>query len=232
MFWTRTTKLIVVPIYLILISNGLINSLYFYLDAGAERCFIEDLPLDTIVNGKYKGEEYDNDKHIYHINPQLGVQITVTEVETQEKVVNTRGIPEGKFTFTSHGAGEHSICLRTNYTGGWFSTPQVKMHLDISVGESVLDADYEKEHVKDLAGRVKELNNRLQDIRREQQFQREREIQFRDLSEKTNHRAVWWSLVQIVVLFYMCVWQLRHLRGFFESKNYNQVGQRTLDHAT
>ncbi|KAA1086124.1 emp24p/erv25p- protein [Puccinia graminis f. sp. tritici] len=92
------------------------------------------------------------------------------------------------------------------------------MHLDITVGESRLDQDYEKEHVQDLAGRVKELNNRLQDIRREQQFQREREIQFRDLSEKTNHRAVWWSLVQIVVLFYMCVWQLRHLRGFFESK--------------
>jgi hypothetical protein len=51
MLWTRTTKLIVAPIYLILISNGLINSLYFYLDAGAQRCFIEDLPLDTIVNG-------------------------------------------------------------------------------------------------------------------------------------------------------------------------------------
>ncbi|KAA1086123.1 emp24p/erv25p- protein [Puccinia graminis f. sp. tritici] len=78
MLWTRTTKLIVAPIYLILISNGLINSLYFYLDAGAQRCFIEDLPLDTIVNGKYKGEEYDNTKHIYHVNPQLGVQITVT----------------------------------------------------------------------------------------------------------------------------------------------------------
>lgn len=141
------------------------------------------------------------------------------EVETQEKVVNTRGIPEGKFTFTSHGAGEHKICLRTNYTGGWFSTPQVKMHLDISVGESRLDKNYEREHVKDLAGRVKELNNRLQDIRREQQFQREREILFRDLSEATNHRAVWWSLLQIVVLVYMCVWQLRHLRGFFESKS-------------
>jgi hypothetical protein len=28
--------------------------------------------------GKYKGEEYDNTKHIYHVNPQLGVQITVT----------------------------------------------------------------------------------------------------------------------------------------------------------
>jgi hypothetical protein len=43
----------VAPIWLILVSNGLINALYFYLDAGAERCFIEDLPMDTIVAGLY-----------------------------------------------------------------------------------------------------------------------------------------------------------------------------------
>jgi hypothetical protein len=103
------------------------------------------------------------------------------------------------------------------------------MHLEISVGESRLDKDYEKEHVKDLAGRVKELNHRLQDIRREQQFQREREILFRELSEKTNQRAVWWSLLQILVLFYMCVWQLRHLRGFFESKS-TSLPHRSLTH--
>lgn len=93
------------------------------------------------------------------------------------------------------------------------------MHLDIAVGEAKIQPESEKEHVKDLAGRVRELNSRLHDIRREQQFQREREIQFRDLSEATNRRAVYWSLVQLAVLFYMCVWQLRHLRGFFESKS-------------
>lgn len=143
----------------------------------------------------------------------------VQEVHTQERIVNTRGVPQGRFTFTSHDSGDHSICLRTNYTGGWFSTPQVKMHLDIAIGEAKIQPESEKEHVKDLAGRVKELNSRLHDIRREQQFQREREIQFRELSEAVNRRAVYWSLLQLVVLFYMCVWQLRHLRGFFESKS-------------
>lgn len=29
----------------------LARGLYFYLDAGAERCFIEELPQDTIVVG-------------------------------------------------------------------------------------------------------------------------------------------------------------------------------------
>jgi len=140
------------------------------------------------------------------------------EVDTGDKVVNTRGLPEGKFTFTSHEAGDHTICLRSNYTGGWFSTPSVRMHLDIAVGEAKVDEDGEREHVKDLASKVRDLNSRLADIRREQQFQREREAEFRALSEKTNSRAVWWSLFQLVTLGATCFWQLRHLRLFFESK--------------
>ena len=31
-----------------------------------------------------------------------------------------------------------------SYTGGWFSTPQVRMHLDIAVGEAKVDEQGEK----------------------------------------------------------------------------------------
>jgi hypothetical protein len=147
-----------------------------------------------------------------------GVLSLLQEVESGDKIVNTRGLPEGKFTFTSHEAGDHTICLQSNYTGGWFSTPQVRMHLDIAVGEAKVDEENEREHVKDLAAKVRDLNHRLADIRREQQFQREREAEFRVLSERTNSRAVWWSVIQMVVLGATCAWQLRHLRQFFESK--------------
>lgn len=77
-----------------------------------------------------------------------------------------------------------------SYTAGWFTTPQVRMHLDISVGEAKVDEDAERDHVTDLATKIRDLNSRLADIQREQQFQREREHDFRELSEKTNSRAV------------------------------------------
>ncbi|GAA5924352.1 hypothetical protein JCM1841_001367 [Sporobolomyces salmonicolor] len=194
------------------------NALYFYLNAGENRCFLEELPKDTIVVGHYKAEEWQESSKSYVVNDQLGIQIVVAEVESGDKVVNTRGLPQGKFTFTSHEAGDHTICLRSNYTGGWFSTPSVRMHLDIAVGEAKVDEEGEREHVKDLASKVRDLNSRLADIRREQQFQREREAEFRALSERTNSRAVWWSLFQLLTLGATCFWQLRHLRLFFESK--------------
>lgn len=64
----------------------------------------------------------------------------------------------------------------------------------------------------EMSQKLRDLNNKLEDIRREQQYQRERESNFRDLSEATNSRAVWYSVVQIVVLIATCAWQLRHLK--------------------
>jgi len=89
------------------------------------------------------------------------------------------------------------------------------MHLDIAVGKARADLDHDRSHVSDVASKVRELNIKLEDIRREQQYQRERESDFRDLSEVTNSRAVWYSVAQIVVLIVTCVWQLKHLRVSF-----------------
>jgi len=194
------------------------QALYFYLNAGETRCFLEELPQDTIVVGHYKGEEWAVDDNKWIINDRLGIQITVEETETEERVVNTRGLAEGKFVFTSHVSGDHSICLRSNYTGGWFSTPRVRMHLDIAVGEAKVDEESEKTHISDLASKVRELNKKLEDIRKEQQYQREREHDFRTLSDKANSGAVWWSVIQISVLLGTCFWQLRTLRTWFRKQ--------------
>jgi p24 family protein alpha len=132
-------------------------------------------------------------------------------VATSHVVVNTKGPSESRFTFTSHEAGDHSICLSTNYTS-WFSNTHIRLYLDIVVGTTRPDVDHDRSHVSELAAKVRDLNQKLEDIRREQQYQREREALFRNLSEATNTRAVWYSVAQIVVLVMTCAWQLRHLR--------------------
>jgi hypothetical protein len=70
----------------------------------------------------------------------------------------------------------------------------------------------------DLAMKVRELNSRVQNIRREQQYQREREAEFRDTSEVTNSRVVYWTVAQLGVLGVTAYWQLQHLQKFFRDK--------------
>jgi hypothetical protein len=135
-------------------------------------------------------------------------------MDSGHNVVKTKGPSDGRFTFTSHEAGDHSICLSTNYTS-WFSSTHIRLYLDVVVGSTKADAEHDRSHVSELAAKVRDLNQKLEDIHREQQYQRQREADYRNLSESTNSRAVWYSLAQIIVLIATCTWQLRHLRVRF-----------------
>src|SRR5205085_8724806 len=79
-------------------------ALYFYLEGSQMRCFLEDLPKDTLVVGmpplnsvplvfssqhpcladpanafvgNFKAEEWNSETNAYNINPNMGIKITV-----------------------------------------------------------------------------------------------------------------------------------------------------------
>jgi len=147
----------------------------------------------------------------------MGFSTPLQEADTAHTVVKTKGPSEGRFTFTSHEAGDHSICLSTNYTS-WFSSTHIRIYLDVVVGTTKADVDHDRSHISDVSSKIRDLNQKLEDIRREQQYQREREADYRDLSETTNAKAVWYSIAQIVVLVGTCMWQLRHLKVRYNLK--------------
>lgn len=93
-------------------------------------------------------------------------------------MVNQRGSSKGRFTFTAADSGEHKICFTPSSTaaGGWLSGGNpvggIKFTLDMAIGgtSEIESTDHGK--IQDIVSRVKDLNSRLADIRREQVFQR------------------------------------------------------------
>ena len=45
-----------------------------------------------------------------------------------------------------------------------------------------------------------------------------REATFREISESTNQRVLWWSIAQALVLVVTAWWQVHHLKSFFQAK--------------
>ncbi|KAL8854685.1 MAG: hypothetical protein Q9221_000467 [Calogaya cf. arnoldii] len=198
------------------------NALYFYFADLNPRCFYEELPKDTMVAGHYKVEQLDTSTKTVSTNNDIKIQVTVDEVfDNDHRVVNTKGGAAGKFTFSAADSGEHKICFLPSVPGGsaWLSGGQlsgaIRLTLDIAIGETSQIESTDKSKISEIVQKVKDLNGRLQDIRREQVFQREREAEFRDQSESTNARVVRWTLLQLVILGVTCAWQLSHLRAFF-----------------
>lgn len=79
----------------------------------------------------------------------------------------------GKISFTSHTPGEHVICLYSNSTA-WFSGSQLRVHLDIHVGEHAIDYANvaQKEKMTELQLRIRQLLAQVEQITKEQNYQR------------------------------------------------------------
>lgn len=114
---------------------------------------------------------------MYTDNNQLALLITVDETfDNDHRIVNQKGINKGRFTFTVQDAGEHRICFWASHqtNNGWFSSNPnaVRLHLDLAIGETSAIESRDKDKLADIVQRIKDLGARLQDIRREQLFQR------------------------------------------------------------
>ncbi len=75
-----------------------------------------------------------------------------------------------------------------------------------------------KEHLTELELEVRRLNDKLADVLKEQNYQREREANFRNTSESTNARVQWWSIAQVLVMVISTVFQVMYLTNHFRAK--------------
>ncbi|KAI9294656.1 hypothetical protein K502DRAFT_316684 [Neoconidiobolus thromboides FSU 785] len=196
-----------------------VNSIHFYLNGSETKCFIEDLPNDTVVVGKFKAEGYIEESQTYQESQKYTVSIDVIEKNTGNLVVTQKLKTSGQFTFTTHEYGEHRLCIAVgNPDGGWFHNYKIKFSLNLFIGSDAIDEKYMPDKVTKLQDRIHVVNSWLHDILYEQEYQREKEHQFLSLSESINSKLTYWIILQIAVMVGVCYWQVTHLRRFFVTK--------------
>lgn len=98
------------------------SALYFNVVEGTRKCFIEEVPEDVLVLGKYSSPDHGK----LNINPQgqperenfSALRVSVTDPRSEQLLTHDM-LPEGRFGFTSIVGGEHIICIATN-TSTWY----------------------------------------------------------------------------------------------------------------
>jgi hypothetical protein len=99
--------------------------------------------------------------------------------DNDHRVISQKGSSKGRFTFTAADSGDHKLCFTPSSNSGnsgWLSALHpmggIKLTLDLAIGETSAIESTDKGKIQDIVQKVKDLNGRLQDIRREQVFQR------------------------------------------------------------
>ncbi|ORX53014.1 ERP1 protein precursor [Piromyces finnis] len=199
-----------------------VKSMYFFLEGGEQKCFMEELSKGTVIDGNYKTQEFDTKAQIYRENPNSSLLITIDEIfDKGHRVLNQRSGSSGRFTFTAADTGDHLICVMAT-TRTWFSKESTKLFFDMKFSDNVFDntqkEDAEKEKLSSINLKIRDLNSKVASIKREQQYQRTHEIEFRDQSEATNSHIMYWTIIQLIIIVATCYWQMRYLKNFFVAK--------------
>lgn len=221
-------------VFLLFVQSVCAGSFHFYLDHGYKKCFHKEISRGTLLIGRYRMEILDPDTNAYIIprdKTDTGVLIDVEEVfDSNHRVVHQRGTASGQFTFSAIDSGDHRICLtpksffKKKWLDGGGSNPNsrldskfknARISIDFIIGDgSIIDSKH-THSVQTLSEKIHQLNDKLIDIRREQQFIRDKEEQFRDLSERTCEHVVRWLVVQVGAILLACIYQMFKLSTFF-----------------
>jgi len=204
------------------------------------RCTYMELPRDTLIAGDFHSEPLGSDQNLggldIKLNPiepaspemamntfnerPFGIRVTVTSQHDPHNPLHSRVYGKsGRFAVTSTFDGEYAICFVSNITsrrGPW----AWKLSLDLHHGAQAQDYEAlaKKDHMDDLQIKVRKLLDRSDDVRRELNYQKHREEEFRNTSENTNTRAVWWSAIQMLIVVATAYFQIRNLKSFFIKK--------------
>merc|ERR1712126_310323 len=187
-------------LFFVFVALPVAQGLYFHIAETERKCFIEEIPDETMVIGNYKLQLYDPRTNGFApSSPEIGMHVEIRDPE--DKIILSKVYSsEGRWTFTSHTPGEHVICLYSNSTK-WFSGTQLRVHLDIQVGEHAID--YANVAQKE---KLSELQLRY------------RQEKFRKTSDKTNYISLLWPVFQIIIVTLVGAWNITHLKSFFKAK--------------
>lgn len=196
--------------------------IFFWIDPGQKRCFIEQMPKHTVFLANYTTLVQNSSGRGFFSDPSLNIQAVVessTALGGRETLMNQVGPGNSRTIFTSGDAGEYTICF-SPVPSRWIGNERVKMNLEVYIGEPGL-TDFTPPVQAKLEGldqTVSQLNHYVSEIRREQYSHRQRESEFKNRSEDVNSHVVYWMLLQIAVLFATGFWQMKHLERFFRTK--------------
>jgi hypothetical protein len=147
--------------------------------------FPSSLPIGT-----YRAEAFSPQTQTFSPTPDLNIHFTVEETFDNDHRVVTQtsasSSSSSKFTFSAADSGLHRLCFTPSgpaaiSVNGWFSGAGnvlggVKLSVDMAIGETSKIESEDKGKIDTIVQKVRELNGRLQDIRREQVFQRVSQI--------------------------------------------------------
>ncbi|KAL5207766.1 hypothetical protein ABZP36_032201 [Zizania latifolia] len=186
------------------------EAVWLDLPQSGTKCVSEEIQSNVVVLADY-ALMYETHPSSH---PTIAVKVTSPYGNTLH---HSESATVGQFAFTTSEAGNYLACF-------WIDSAEkgsgISVSLDWKIGIATKDWDAiaKKEKIEGVELELRKLEVAVQSIHQNMIYLKAREAEMRTVSEKTNSRVAWFSILSLSVCIVVSVLQSWHLQGYFHKK--------------
>ncbi|XVF68128.1 hypothetical protein PTKIN_Ptkin10aG0178400 [Pterospermum kingtungense] len=187
------------------------DAIWLNLPSTGTKCVSEEIQNNVVVLADYVVVS-ENHGHI----PTISVKVTSpygNNLHHQENVTH------GQFAFTTQEAGNYLACFWSdghhNHGSG-----EVSVNIDWKTGIAAKDWESvaRKEKIEGVELELRKLEGAVEAIHENLLYLKSREAEMRTMSETTNGRVAWFSIMSLGICITVSSLQVWYLKRFFQKK--------------
>lgn len=185
-------------------------AIWLTLPTTGTKCVSEEIQNNVVVLADYVVVPDDHTR-----SPTLAVKVTSPYGNNLHHKENTT---HGSFAFTTQETGNYLACFWVD--GGNQGGHEVSVNLDWKIGIAAKDWDSvaKKEKIEGVELELRKLEGAVEAIHENLLYLKGREAEMRIVSERTNGRVAWFSIMSLGICIGVSALQLWHLKRFFQKK--------------
>ncbi|KAK2393103.1 hypothetical protein P8452_15178 [Trifolium repens] len=187
------------------------QAIWISLPPSGTKCVSEEIQHNVVVLADYVVLQFDQSSH-----PTVAVKVTSPY---GNDLHHNENATVGSFAFTTQESGNYLACFWVdNHHGG--VAVDVNLNLDWKIGVAAKDWDSvaRKEKIEGVELELRKLEGSVEAIHENLIYLKGREAEMRTVSETTNARVAWFSIMSLGVCIAVSVLQLLHLKRYFQKK--------------
>ncbi|KAM7507728.1 hypothetical protein LguiA_018181 [Lonicera macranthoides] len=195
------------------LSGLVVEGVWLDLPSSGTKCVSEDIQNNVVVLADYSVINQDGSSTVI---PNISARVTSpygNNLHHQENVTH------GQFAFTTTEGGNYLACfwIESSHQGG---TTGVTVSLDWRTGIATKDWESvaRKEKIEGVELELRKLEGLVESIHDNLIYLKSREAEMREVSEGTNSRVAWFSIMSLGICGVVSVLQLWYLNTYFHKK--------------
>ncbi|KAL2339807.1 hypothetical protein Fmac_007747 [Flemingia macrophylla] len=189
------------------------HAVWLTIPSKGTKCMSEDIQAHVVVLADYYVVADDVKGH-----PLKTISAKVTS-PYGNTLHHNENVTHGQFAFTTTETGNYVACfwLDDKHQEG---AGETTLSLEWKTGISAKDWDSvaRKEKIEGVELELRKLEGAVEAIRDNLIYLKNREAEMREVSETTNARVAWLSILSLAICIFVSVFQVLHLKRFFRKK--------------